>query len=422
MVPWSVAVEWNGHRTECRFDSISWATDMPEGDYVYDAGRIVGDKGIVLWAPAGFRPRVMVADAAPGEDAGTIAVQRGDPPRALRLEARDLGGGIARRDVVLRPPREAERGPDTTRVAGRAGPVPEERRFEFEALPRGFWRVTFRGAPAGSRHVRFEFETAGGGPRAATARRADWSAVVPAEALGGRWRVTGSAAARGSWRRDGPALELTGGPGLERSAGSLRWSVPAAARFEPAWIGETSAGAPATGQAELAPVAIAGRLEPERLPLRVPVRLELGGSGAARRAGIGCFRLSEDGWEWINARLDSAGAFFVAESRRLGTFAILADTLAPRVTPLRPPGRVPAAPYDRWALEARLREEGSGVDARASYFEVDGARVPTEWDAEERTLRWRPHRRPKSGSHAFEVVATDRAGNVGRRAGTFVLD
>src|SRR5262249_20815238 len=32
MVPWSVGLSWNGRETECRFDSISWATDMVESD------------------------------------------------------------------------------------------------------------------------------------------------------------------------------------------------------------------------------------------------------------------------------------------------------------------------------------------------------------------------------------------------------
>jgi hypothetical protein len=53
---------------------------------------------------------------------------------------------------------------------------------------------------------------------------------------------------------------------------------------------------------------------------------------------------------------------------------------------------------------------------------VDGARGPSEWDAEEKTLRWRPRRAPKPGAHRYTVVVADRAGNVTRSSGTFVLD
>src|SRR3989442_1640732 len=81
MVPGAGGMEWDGRERECRFDSVSWATDMVESDYVYDAGRVTGEKGIVLWAPAGFRPRMLRTSAPRGEEAGTIVVRRGDPPR-----------------------------------------------------------------------------------------------------------------------------------------------------------------------------------------------------------------------------------------------------------------------------------------------------------------------------------------------------
>jgi hypothetical protein len=111
-----------------------------------------------------------------------------------------------------------------------------------------------------------------------------------------------------------------------------------------------------------------------------------------------------------------------ADSRRLGTFALFADTLAPRIAPLAPARTTAPGAYNRWALEARLAEEGSGVDTRASGFEVDGARVPSEWDAEESTLRWRPRVAPVPGRHTFTVVASDRAGNTARSSGSFVID
>src|SRR6266550_6053462 len=75
-VPWSVGIEWDGRRTECRFDSISWATDMSEEEYVYDSGRVTGGKGLVVWSPRGFRPKVLRADAPAGEEAGTITIRR----------------------------------------------------------------------------------------------------------------------------------------------------------------------------------------------------------------------------------------------------------------------------------------------------------------------------------------------------------
>ena len=106
-----------------------------------------------------------------------------------------------------------------------------------------------------------------------------------------------------------------------------------------------------------------------------------------------------------------------AETGRLGTFALFRDTTAPRVALQRAPKSAATKPYSRWALEAAVTEEGSGVDARGSWLEVDGARVPTEWDPEAGRLRWRPARPPRRGAHQVLVVAADRAGNVAKTRG-----
>jgi len=59
MQPYEIEMAWGGQTLACRFDSLSWATDMVEGDLVYDRGRIFGTgaHAVPLWAPAGFRPR-----------------------------------------------------------------------------------------------------------------------------------------------------------------------------------------------------------------------------------------------------------------------------------------------------------------------------------------------------------------------------
>ena len=425
IVPWSVGVEIDGQIVECRFDSLSWATDMPEGDYVFDAGRIVGDKGIVLWAPAGFRPRVMLADAPRDREAGTIVVRPGDPPRRLDVVARDASGGRTARTVVLRAPAAGEAGPDSTRTGGHSTPVSPDDRFEFASLPDGRWRVLFRGAPRGSRGVTIEL--GGGAVYAASTRGGDWAAVIPRPAWEEPWFLRGRDASGVPWGEEGPRFELgkRDGPVLapgDPVASGFRWSLPPDARFEPGVVVENLRPVAEPSPPELELVRLAGRLEPEGAALRKPVRILQSLAGVSDASRVGLYRRSRDGWDYLSAKPAEGGTSIEADSRRLGTFALFADTLAPRITLNLPRRKAAAGRYNRWALEAQLAEQGSGVDPRASAFEVDGVRVPSEWDAEERTLRWRPRRAPSAGEHRYTVVATDRAGNVARSTGTFVLD
>ena len=87
------------------------------------------------------------------------------------------------------------------------------------------------------------------------------------------------------------------------------------------------------------------------------------------------------------------------------------------VPPAPPPAKQPA--YSRWAVEATVVERGSGVDARASWLEVNGARVPTEWDPEAGRLRWRPATPPAHGRYEVTIVVADRSGNETREPGRF---
>lgn len=417
IVPWSVAMEFDGRIVECRFDSLSWATDMPEGDYVFDAGRIVGEKGFVLWAPAGFRPRVILADAPPEREAGTIVVRPGDAPRRMKIVARDAAGGRTVRTVVLRAPGAAERGPDPARAGGRAKPVAADERFEFAALPGGFWRVVYRGAPPGSRDVTLQVGLMTGRRFACSTRGADWTVVVDLSDEP-EWRVAGQDAAGQAWLEEGPAL----GP-LMSGEPDFYWALSSRdALFEPSRIEANYRPAREEAPPELALIATVGRLEPEALPLRRPVHIRQSLSGVRDTARVGLYRHDRDGWSYLGAKRAADASGIEADSRRLGTFALFADTLAPRVAPLAPARAAAQGRYSRWALEVLITEEGSGVDARASGFEVDGARVPSEWDAEERTLRWRPRSAPAAGTHRFTITAADRAGNVVLRHGTFVID
>ena len=243
--------------------------------------------------------------------------------------------------------------------------------------------------------------------------------MIPVDAgeLGGAWRFEPRGAPGGGRVVAGPSLEFAPGAAAERA----RWTAPPEVLFERSRIACRPEKRPDVSTRELEWRRNVLDLEPSSLPLRAPITLTIPRAMAADTSRLGLFRYGSDGWEWVAMKRAPSGDF-AAETRRLGAFALFADTLAPRVTPLAAPGRPAKGPYNRWALEARLEEGGSGVDARASYVMIDGVRRPAEWDSEEGVLRWRPRRAPSRGDHRFEFVAADRAGNVARRSGRFVLD
>ena len=388
MVPWSVALGFDRLQVECRFDSVSWATDMSESDYVYDTGGVTGERGMMMWAPGGFRPRVMRTNVPQDQDAGTLIVRPGDPPRTLRLVASDLGGNRCVRSVVLRPPAPGQGRPDAAAAGGRAL-GDSSRWFELSSLPGERLRVTFRGAPVGSRGVAI-------GGRAASLRDGDWTAVLalpPArdDAPPIIIPVTGLDARGKAWVRSSPAMRRLN-PGGGRTApgpGAISWDVPRAAMFVAGPVLFRWSMAPPAAPRELAARSEVLELEPSSLRLRRPMRLEWG-AAAGTGASLGLYGDDGEGWTWIGSPPDSASGRRVGETRHFGRFALFADTLAPRLAPLRPRRRPPGGPYSRWALEVRVREEGSGVDARAVWVEVDGRRHPVEWDGEKEVLRWRP--------------------------------
>ena len=422
---WSTALEWNGETVEARLDSISWAGEMSEIDLLVDRGRIAGREGLVLWAPPGFRPRFLRASAPESAAAGVIEVRRGDPPRALRLLAREPGGAPVERTVVLRPP--AGPGPAGTRRRPPARPTAKpaaarEPAWAYAVLPGPRVRVRVSGAPADVREASI-------GRAGEAGVRADWDGAAWVAILDGGplpdasgLRVSGRRDGGGEWTADAGEAMWPAGAGAITPAPGMTLALSPGDVFEPG-IAFTrvrpGAGARAQG---LAAVGARVRMRPETLPLRRALRVTLPvASGDAARLGV-YRRRGAGAWEWMGARHDAAARSLSAESSLPGEFAVLRDTLAPFVRALAPPRAAAKGPYSRWQLVASVVERGSGLDAGESAFFVDGARVPTEWDPEERELRWRPLAPPESGSHRYEVRAVDRAGNVASRRGSFVLD
>lgn len=436
----TVGARWNGASVECRMDSVSWAGEMSQLEWLLDVGRVAGSDGVILDAPAGFRPRFLHASQPESLAVNLVAVAPGAEPLPLELYATDAAGNTASARLYLRGPRETERGAGhresppakpAKRGARRAAPTPAHTplaRWEFASLPDRRLRVRVMGAPAGLRDVRFERGVARGlasDSALATWDGRAWSAILDLSNTPdpeGLW-IKGARADRTAWWQRGSfALWPTGSPlpmRLEDWAGTR---IERDRVYEPGVIvARTTSitGAPAGARG----VRAAVELLPVSPPLQKPIPLMLAPPADLPREKLGVYHRDRDtdAWDWIDADWDSVARAFRVNAGRLGQFAMLRDTTPPSVTVLTPAARPAAGDYARWRLSARVRDAASGIRGRESAFTVDGARVPTEWDAEEGVLRWRPRVAPTPGTHRWRLEVTDRVGNRAVRSGTFVI-
>ncbi|HET9325195.1 MAG TPA: M23 family metallopeptidase, partial [Candidatus Eisenbacteria bacterium] len=422
VAPYTVGLDWDGKQVECRFDRIAWDDQMPAVDWVYDgAGRVGFWKPIALWFGADYRP-AMMRSSSQGPIAGVLAVGPGDPPRMLTLRAADAAGNGTERRLVLRPPRAGETFPAT---AARGRPA---RRFELMPVDGPFVRVRFSGAPVGSREVMVGLEGKSQALRPASPDGNRWVAVVRVP-LGASSFVATGRTASGPWEEREPvrivpvSAQQEAVLSAERDSSSFAFTIPERAVFASTFLVVDTLGTPAATTG-LAPRSAAFEVGPATLPILRPARVELSHRGA--KNGGELYRL-RGGWAALSSGSDSedsgselGGSEASASVRGLGRFAMFEDQAAPRVGPVRQ-ARIPTPAPNAWSLRCSVSDRGSGIDPSQTRFEIDGRRVPSEWDPERATLRWRPRQRPAAGSHDYVVVAVDRAGHETRASGKFVV-
>src|SRR5439155_142241 len=134
IVPWSLAVEFGGRTIECRFDSLSWATDMSECEYVFDAGRIVGGRGLV---PGEDGAAAFVASTRGAEWAVVIPAAAWQSPWHVRgrdasgLEWSEQGPPLDFGDDASYAARDAQSGRG---ARGFRWSLPRDARFEPDAI------------------------------------------------------------------------------------------------------------------------------------------------------------------------------------------------------------------------------------------------------------------------------------------------
>jgi hypothetical protein len=101
----------------------------------------------------------------------------------------------------------------------------------------------------------------------------------------------------------------------------------------------------------------------------------------------------------------------------LGAGRDLRDDRAPRISGVTPSNGARVGERGRTSIQARLSDEGSGIDAGSVRVRVDGLDVTP--DARIGSDEVRYVERLGRGRHSAEISVRDRAGNTARTAWSF---
>ncbi len=194
------------------------------------------------------------------------------------------------------------------------------------------------------------------------------------------------------------------GPGFTLSlpAGSRFFDGPLAARTELiAGPGKLPALAEAV---DLLPDGEAldawGTLAFELIPGAVPVKA----------LGIYRYDSGRERWGFEGGELDPGGTRISLRLRRYGRFALLQDASPPEILEVRPaPGS--RGLTRRLEVQARVEDEGKGLDFDGVTFAIDGRRLTAEFDPDRGVAKGLDPPALRPGRHRIRVEAIDRAGN-----------
>jgi len=124
-------------------------------------------------------------------------------------------------------------------------------------------------------------------------------------------------------------------------------------------------------------------------------------------------------WSFAGADIDTTGGTISALVRSFGCFALLEDTLYPRIWDLRPKEGA-RLKGEQKRLFARIKDQGAGIGREKDLvMELDGQQVISEYDPEGRWLKWEAKEPFSPGPHIMKVTVTDQAGNTTTKESRF---
>jgi len=173
-----------------------------------------------------------------------------------------------------------------------------------------------------------------------------------------------------------------------------------------------------------------GATSTELIPLARPFVLDFSLERYARgflcdvsgNAQAGLFRWSGRRGGWRCVGVPARENDMVAVSRA-GTYAVFADTTAPKLKELSRVRSNPGSGFFRNTLYCvPVRDAGTGIDAESATALLDGERVVCEWDEQRKRLAIPIPKAYPPGPARLRIELSDRAGNGSVGEYVFVID
>jgi hypothetical protein len=240
-----------------------------------------------------------------------------------------------------------------------------------------------------------------------------WGAAVPYEEVSGRSPLS---VVGGDPR--GPAVPLVldvrwafVDRSLQYQGPGFALTLPVSARFfaGPLVVRTDSI----AGPGPLPAVSEAVDLLPEGEALKDPATLAfdlIPGAVPPESLGIYRYDAGRERWGFDGGDVDAGGATIALRFRRYGRFALLQDASPPQILEVRPAPGSRGVPR-RVAVQARVEDEGKGLNFDGVTFAIDDLLQEAEFDPDRGLARGLAPQTLSPGRHHIRVEAIDRAGN-----------
>ena len=132
--------------------------------------------------------------------------------------------------------------------------------------------------------------------------------------------------------------------------------------------------------------------------------------------GVYGYAARSDRWGFITSSNDGIISF---DGKGLGRLALIEDSTPPKITRLRPKGRIKSRQPN---LSCIISDDLSGVNTNGRLImEIDGIWVPAEFDNDTKSFSYKVKNNLRSGKHTLKITAYDRQGNVKTATRVFTI-